>query len=269
MRLFIMSVSLLLVLGFSCITSKVVENVSKCGDFFFHRTPPVISGILSDSVTQDNAYKIICQEYNNINRFATLYDTTKKIPVFSAYQYIRIKKYENQKKIHWKIESLNLQASRGDYYSNTHNLSPGHLFPVCHAADRETAESTFTLTNSVPQRNNIRNGSWKRMERLTREIMDNYCRDQKNNNRISAYVLVGAIPGNNILNERVNIPSDMWMAFCCYNSTGSSWVSQAYWATNRDKDQGENIILKSLNELQIFLNTWNRQVKLFYKDCLL
>uniref|UniRef100_A0A672RIF5 Si:ch211-133n4.10 n=1 Tax=Sinocyclocheilus grahami TaxID=75366 RepID=A0A672RIF5_SINGR len=208
--------------------------------------------------------KIICQECNNINRFATLYDTTKKIPVFSAYQYIRIKKYESQKKTHWKIES---QASRGDYYSDTQNLSPGHLFPVCHAADKETAESTFTLTNSVPQRNNIRNGSWKRMEQQTREIMDNYCRDQKNNNRISAYVLVGAKPGNNILNERVNIPSDMWMAFCCYNSTGSSWVSQAYWATNGDNDHGENIILKSLNKLQIFLNTWNRQVKLFYKDC--
>ncbi|XDV33833.1 hypothetical protein PO909_004101 [Leuciscus waleckii] len=276
MRLFIVSVSVLLVLFLSCTTSKVVDTFSKC-DYFFKRMSPVIPGILKNSVAQDG-YKIIYQQYNNRNRFATLYDVKKMIPVFSAYKYTRRQEFERLRKTQWMIESqlepssyetnvpFTKQACKGDYHNNTQNVSAGQLFPAIHAADGETAKSTFTLTNSVPQRNNLRNGSWTRMEQQTGEIMDKYCRDQ-NNKTISAYVLTGALPGNNLLNDRVKIPSHMWMAFCCYNSTEGSWVSKTYWAPNTDTDQGGNK-LKSLNELEKFLNeTWKKEVKLFYKDC--
>ncbi|XP_039534208.1 endonuclease domain-containing 1 protein-like [Pimephales promelas] len=174
MRVFTVSVSALLVLLFSCTTSKVVDSFSKC-DYFFKRTSPVIPKILNKSVAQDG-YKIICQQYNKLTRFATLYDINKRIPVFSAYKYTRRQEFESLKKIQWMIESqlepssyetnvpfIN-QACTGDYHDNNQNVRPGQLFPPGHAADGETAISTFTLTNSIPQKDNLRNGRWTRME---------------------------------------------------------------------------------------------------------
>lgn len=75
-----------------------------CLTFFAGSKTPEIPGVLEGGVVKDqNKYKLICQKYsidgyedplppeiaeeNNKERFATLYDTRNKIPVFSAYIY--------------------------------------------------------------------------------------------------------------------------------------------------------------------------------------
>uniref|UniRef100_A0A8C1MQE2 Endonuclease domain-containing 1 protein-like n=1 Tax=Cyprinus carpio TaxID=7962 RepID=A0A8C1MQE2_CYPCA len=261
-------VSTLLVFGFSFIKTEVVNSFSTCSDFFLNGQPPVIPGILENSVSQDNnRYKLICQKYQNAYKFATLYDTQKKIPVFSAYRYTG--SCRGRPRIPWMIEPqleaddaamrepcVN-QAFPGDYWaqnaSTSGNLTRGHFFPSGHAADSITAESTFTLTNTAPQYDSFNNGSWIKMEKTVRDTMNSDCCDNSKN--ISAYVLTGAVPSNaNLLNKRVNIPSSMWTVFCCYNSKTSTWVSQAHWADNKDEQNEENPInAKPLKNLQEFM----------------
>ncbi|XP_067217773.1 endonuclease domain-containing 1 protein-like [Chanodichthys erythropterus] len=278
MKMCLFVISVLLVFGLPFIMTKVVDSFNKCSQFFFFNKPPVIPGILENSVSRNNnRYKLICQKYEKAYRFATLYDTTNRIPVFSAYKYTG-KGVFKRPDMEWMTESeldppvaemtvpcLN-QAISADYCNNCYELNRGHLFPCCHAADSKTAESTFTLTNVVPQKISFNAGSWKRMEDETKEIMDT-CKN--NNNKVLAHVLTGAIPGNNKMKEKVNIPSYMWMAFCCYNSTENAWVSQAYWAPNEEeKPKEKTISKKSLQKLQGFLNAdFVQNVQLFENNC--
>nr|XP_055075376.1 endonuclease domain-containing 1 protein-like [Misgurnus anguillicaudatus] len=273
--LFIMNISVLLLLICPSVISKVID-FSECSQFFYQGQPPVIPGILENSRSMDNPYKTICQKYEGEYRFATLYDTTNRIPVFSAYRFTGGKFKANME---WMIEpqlelypndemtvSYPSQATDEDYIDNNDNLSRGHLFPICHSGDEVTANSTFTLTNAVPQKISFNSGSWSGMEQKTKKLMDKYCRERNDKDKVLAHVLTGAVPGNNKLNNRVNIPSHMWMIFCCYNSTSSSWSSKAYWGENEDV----NVMINesSLEGLHEFLSTkWVNVTELFYNNC--
>ncbi|XP_056597792.1 endonuclease domain-containing 1 protein-like isoform X2 [Triplophysa dalaica] len=220
--MFVLSTAVFFILAFPAINSEVVD-FSKCSEFFFNGQSPVIPGILVNSNSQNNNYQTICQKYDGRYRFATLYDTTHRIPVFSAYKVTA--DVRNSETTVWMEEpQLELpsdemgmpyenQATDEDYIDNNLDVNRGHLFPSCHS---------------------------------------------------------GAVPGKNKLNERVNIPSFMWMTFCCYNSSSESWISQAYWAPNQDENKADNVTINeiSLQELQILLNKeWVNVVQLFYSNC--
>ncbi|XP_051526729.1 endonuclease domain-containing 1 protein-like [Myxocyprinus asiaticus] len=266
--------SAVLMLAFQCAVSYVVDDFSKCSEFFLDSQSPHIPAVLEGGKSQNqNRYKIICQGANKVYTFATLYNTTSRIPVFSAYKYSGKGKFSRKvRKQHWKIEpqlQQNEQATNEDYSEENRekmNVNRGHLFPVCHAKDVTTAESTFILTNAVPQKVSFNNGSWAHMEQCTKQLMDKHCLDT--NNKVSAYVLTGAVPGNNKLNNRVNIPSMMWMAFCCCDSKKNCF-SKAHWAPNEDDENKNKIQMKSLKELQDYLkNTLGKELKLFNDKCL-
>ncbi|ROL45970.1 Endonuclease domain-containing 1 protein [Anabarilius grahami] len=285
MRLFV--VSILLLFGFPFIVTKVVDSFGTCNEFFLKGQPPTIKDILENSVSKNNnQYKIICQKYKNAYKFANFYDITKKIPVFSAYKYTGSATggpHLSSWMIEPQLETLGdemrepcvNQASPGDYWVQKgfiHKLERGHLFPNAHAADKDTAESTFTMTNIVPQYETFNSGSWLKMEENVRAYMDSHCRDKDNAANTLAYVLTGAVPSRSaLLNKRVNVPSHMWTAFCCYNSESKKWESQAHWAENKDesKEKDKTISKKTLEKLQEFLKKkYNKEYKLFINDCL-
>ncbi|XP_065137798.1 endonuclease domain-containing 1 protein-like [Paramisgurnus dabryanus] len=279
--LFIMNVSVLLLLICPSVISEVID-FSYCSRFFYQEQPPVIPGILENSRSMGNPYKTICQKYENEYRFATFYNTTNRIPVFSAYRFIGKKIIKRPGNI-WRIEPelepspndemrvlYENQAIDEDFFNNTYNMSRGHLYPSCHSCDNITANSTFTMTNAVPQKINFNNGSWNRLEKTAIDVMDEYCRDKQHNGQVLAHVLTGAVPGNTTLNNRVNIPSHMWMTFCCYNISSSSWSSKAYWGANIEENINDNVTIseRSLEELQEFLsNVWVKITKLFHNNC--
>jgi len=80
----LMAPMLELLLVFLCAgttTSEVNDNFNNCKqDFFYQGTPPAVSypGELRE--------KSICQKYNNVYHFATLYSIRYRIPIYSAYR---------------------------------------------------------------------------------------------------------------------------------------------------------------------------------------
>uniref|UniRef100_A0A674AQN5 Endonuclease domain-containing 1 protein-like n=1 Tax=Salmo trutta TaxID=8032 RepID=A0A674AQN5_SALTR len=234
--------------------SRVVEKFSavpQCQNFFLDGTTPNLPGILIGGKVEDqNRYKLICQLFNNIYRFATLYDMTNRIPVFSAYTFTgpptdprphqpwmiepQLNGVNNSPEMKNMGEHYQHQAGNYDYSNSIpiKGVNKGHLFPCSHAHDLDTQKSTFTLTNIVPQVVSFNNGRWKEMEENVREKLMTDC--FSNNRKIKAYVVTGAVPSKNktlnntlknALNNRVNIPDLMWTAYCCYNNTLNNRVN--------------------------------------------
>ncbi|XP_023992130.1 endonuclease domain-containing 1 protein isoform X2 [Salvelinus sp. IW2-2015] len=243
-----------------------VENFSvvpQCNKFFLNGSTPNLPGILYDGTVQNqgqnqNRYKPICQKYKNFYMFATLYDTTNRIPVFSAYTFTG---YTSGRPIdRWMIEPQldnnnhemqvdhPYQAGNSDYINSipSKDVTRGHLFPNSHAHDLDTQKSTFTLTNIVPQVVSFNDGSWKEMERNVREKLMTDC--FSNNRNIEAYVVTGAVPNNNNnnnkLNKRVNI---QWTTFCCE-------YRQLVAGGGEKEDQKKTLSSKTLAELFDKLN---------------
>ncbi|XP_045067737.1 endonuclease domain-containing 1 protein-like [Coregonus clupeaformis] len=254
------------------------SEVKECSDFFLEGTTPNLPGILVDGTVKDqNRYKPICQKYKDKYRFATLYDTTNKIPVFSAYTFtgpppkgrpdqpwMIEPQLEDIKNIHdMKVDkNVKKQAADADYEVKIKNMKihRGHLFPCSYVPDMETKKSTFTLTNVVPQASSFNQVSWRSMECSVRKTLQKDCLD--NNGKIKAYVVTGAVPSkSNTLNNRVNIPSLLWTAYCCYNSTQRQWVAEAHWGENKKYVRGDRLPSNTLADLYKMLNQYYGDVK--------
>ncbi|XP_047452195.1 endonuclease domain-containing 1 protein-like isoform X2 [Mugil cephalus] len=262
----LLPLAVLLLLSVAPTETKVVESMTECNQFFLRGNPPNIPRILQGgNIWGQNRYKTICQTFENIPTFVTLYDTNNKIPVFSAAKYRGDHEGTRPKPSPWMIEpqlddtkgnnnmapdnnkkTYENQAGNTDY-KNKQGYDRGHLFPSSYGYDQIEKTSTFTLTNIVPQNKYFNNGSWYNMEKCIKCVMDEYCINE--NNKVEGYVVIGAQPSNKPkLNNRVNIPSMLWSAFCCYNSKDKKWLASAHWGENI-KPKNKYLKTKTLQDL--------------------
>ncbi|KAF5887034.1 endonuclease domain-containing 1 protein-like, partial [Clarias magur] len=84
---------------------EVVQNFNNqhCGEFFI-RKPGKGNVRITPTIVTGHQYKKICQRWNNTCRFATLYDTERRIPVYSAYTYTQQADFHRPEGVDWKIE---------------------------------------------------------------------------------------------------------------------------------------------------------------------
>nr|XP_013763492.1 PREDICTED: mucin-2-like [Pundamilia nyererei] len=189
----------------------------------------------------------------------TLYDTLNKIPLFSAAKYrgdggkrpMPDWKIEPQEKN--KNENINCNnQARDQDYRNNQSFDRGHLFPSSYGSDQIEKMSTFTLTNIVPQQHKFNTGRWNRMEKCVKCVLNKFCIN--NNEEIEGFIVIGALPSNSSLNNRINIPSVLWSAFCCFSKSQNSWLASAHWGENVAEGP-EYLQTQKLTELHRTLGT--------------
>ncbi|XP_068601927.1 endonuclease domain-containing 1 protein-like [Brachionichthys hirsutus] len=226
----------------------------------------------------------LCQRFVNRYHFATLYDTTRRIAVYSAYHFQPSNGGGRERR--WFVEpqlvNMSWQAEMKDGYwlgkdhpdvylgerqalneDYTHSgFDRGHLNPNGHHAV-PSRNATFTLTNVIPQNPKLNQNAWRIHESQLTDLFRQKC--------FRAFVLVGAIPSadnwivkNNV--KRVNIPDYIWNAFCCVDNNGRPIQSGAATARNTEGNWVEKL---SLDEMGEFMQQFSNQPvgELFYNNC--
>ncbi|XP_027034344.2 endonuclease domain-containing 1 protein-like [Tachysurus fulvidraco] len=224
----------------SLILMEVVNSFNEsCSDFFIQNE----NDIIIPTIFPGCQYKTICQRWENKYRFATVYDTVRRIPVYSAYTFLQAGK--TVRRDEWKIEPQlenieeyrNLtemivspreagqifnQAVYSDYTGT--GFTRGHVFPRMFAADQDQADSTFTLTNVAPQ---TQGSNQKWADQVEKAMLNEIKQDCNLDQNHRAYIVTGVVPGKNWISitgdgeqyeEGINIPSHFWSAYCCTNN---------------------------------------------------
>ncbi|XP_042279512.1 endonuclease domain-containing 1 protein-like [Thunnus maccoyii] len=264
----LVSVFLLLALSYPA-TAEVVMSFATCNNFFFKGQPPI-----GPTATQ---YKMICQKTEDGYEYATLYDTNNKIPVYSAYDFHGIR----TKTADWDVEPQLDDQNGGDFMASESKVNPclrgknqaldedytksnydrGHLLPVHHRHSQASADATFTLTNAAPQNPTFNRGQWRVKEAEVADTLTTDCL----NRGFHAYIVTGVVPGNTNINNRVNVPSYFWSAYCCRDNNDRPQFSGAFYGKNDQTNTVTPIPIAFLDGA--LTKVYGTRFKVFANEC--
>ncbi|XP_014062448.1 endonuclease domain-containing 1 protein-like [Salmo salar] len=281
--------ALLLLAGIWLSGASVSDSFKDCRQFFYMRAAPTgIDG------TRDSL-KRICQRYGDKARYATLYDGSHRLPLYSAYTF---KKNDGKKRMDtpWMYEPQLASGNEGgnmkvlppsddpdpliqesqavlEDYSDAVEYSRGLLNPDQHQADPDDKASTYTLTNVVPQITDFLEETWSSYLDTVRRRLNNFCRGKQ------SYVVTGVtVSGATIRRgneDRMRIPKHVWLAYCCPRFDRNSpyevrfmFPSYGAYALNEQEDHGvTEVPLKTLESFLKKQTDTDSNLAIFYEDC--
>ncbi|XP_053168351.1 endonuclease domain-containing 1 protein [Hemicordylus capensis] len=232
------------------------DGFAECGAFFYQGAPP-------EGLAGPAPHVKICQKYNREPRFATLYSTQDKIPLYSAFRYTeeeaapsgeekwlvepQIDDPKNglegmmlEAEITDSVDNLGAnQALTADYVDSGYErgqLNPSSL----HRDDHQVA--TFTLTNAVPLTPPLQETWHWEVENLVRQALAPHCENGKD-----LYLLSGAVPSTTLkVKDKVAIPELLWLAACC--DDGSEAWSVGFTKQASAEDRLEDLPVEDLEK---------------------
>ncbi|XP_069495329.1 endonuclease domain-containing 1 protein [Ambystoma mexicanum] len=237
------------------------DGFAECNVFFKDQSPP--EGFGGPSRVK------ICQKYNGEPRFATLYSTENKIPVYSAFRYREAAPSQGEG---WLLEAqlddpenaaeemmeeaeakesigeLGLHQSLNEDYTDPNyqpfTLNPGFL------NEGDYQRATYTLTNAVPVPQSFRKSWSLEVGHIVKEALVQQCENGED-----LYFVTGAVPSDETVNNKIAVPESLWLAACC--NTAEAW-SMGFIQKNNDVKL-ESLSMEELKkhlpeEVNIFTN---------------
>ncbi|KTG21488.1 hypothetical protein cypCar_00019748 [Cyprinus carpio] len=260
----------------------VSDSFKECSQFFYMHTEP--TGIRGGNL------KRICQRYGDKLRYATLYDSSHRLALYSAYTF---KKSDGQRRMDtpWMYEpqlvsadeSGNMrglpssgetdqlleesQAVLADYVDAV-EFERGPLNPDQHQAHNQDKAATYTLTNVVPQITDFLEGPWTTYIDTVRRRLNNFCRG-------AAYVVNGVTIRRG-KEDRMAVPKHLWSTYCCPRFDRNSpydvrYMFPTYAAYALNEIVGHSVTEVPLKALETFLKNqtgMDKSMSIFFKDCL-
>ncbi|NXY91427.1 ENDD1 protein, partial [Alcedo cyanopectus] len=204
------------------------SGFAECNVFFPGQVPP--EGFVEPFHVK------ICQQYNKEPRFATLYSTKDKIPLYSAFKYTKPAQHEEEA---WLVEpqiddpenDLNEMVPEADIVGTVANLGANQALTSDYVDsgyergllnpsllnEEDFQMATYTLTNAVPLSPSL-SKSWHRdIRRVVEQVLVPHCSKKDH-----LYLLAGAIPSSILVKGKVSVPETLWLAACCDGPQGWS-----------------------------------------------
>ncbi|NWI50194.1 ENDD1 protein, partial [Calyptomena viridis] len=194
---------------------------AECNVFFPGQVPP-------EGFTEPFHVKI-CQQYNKEPRFATLYSTKDKIPLYSAFKFTKPAQSEKE---NWLVEpqiddpenDLHEMVHEADITGTVANLGRNQALTSDYVGsgydrgllnpsllnEEDFQMATYTLTNAVPLSPAL-SKSWHRdIGKVVEQALIPHCSKKDH-----LYLLAGAIPSSVRVKGKVSVPESLWLAACC------------------------------------------------------